>query len=50
MKFSIFFSFYTLLLSVISVNMDPISENDNIYVPCLYLGPKIPTPRRWVRV
>ena len=43
MKFSIFFSFYSLLLSVITVSTDPISKNDNnIYVPCLYLSPETP--------
>ena len=40
MKFSIFFSFYSFLLSVITVSMDPISVNDNIYVPCLHLNPE----------
>ena len=42
MKFSIFFSLHLLLLSVITVSMDPISENDNIYVPCLHLSLETP--------
>ena len=33
MKSSIFFSFYLLLLSVTTINTDPIFENDNkIYI------------------
>ena len=42
MKFSIFFSFHSLLLSVITVSMDPVAENDNIYAPCLHLSPETP--------
>ena len=45
MKFSIFFSFHSLLLSVITVSMDPIPENDNIYVPFLHLSSETPKLR-----